>query len=149
MVDRKYMLPVCNNNHFMSDIDKSKFKEQSTPLIRAVVTEWQKPKYFTYEEKQPLFGASPISKGEVIMRFNAKIRSFFCQGTLIPIELTSGIFHTTTLSKDPLSVNPAADATRLKKFLADFDDEFYAYVEKKIAECEDTVLTSDPIWMKL
>lgn len=128
-------------------IDKSQFKEQNIPLIRDVITEWEKTKYFTYEEKQVLFGNSPITKGEYIFRFIAKIHNFFCQETLIPIELASNLFHTTTLSDIPLSNNPKADATRLKKFLEEFDEKFYAYVGQKINECEETVLTSDPIWI--
>jgi hypothetical protein len=131
------------------NIDKSNYRAQSIPLIRQVITEWQKPKYFTYEEKLPHFGRSPISEGEHILRFSAKINSFFCQKELIPIELTSGIFHTTTLSSNPLSDNVNADAIRLKKFLEDFDEVFYLHVEQKINECEETVMTSDPIWMKL
>jgi len=64
---------------------------------------------------------------------------FFCNNKLIPIDLISNPFLTTTLSDNPISKNYNADAHRLNKLLYDFDIQFYKMVEDKINECIESL----------
>lgn len=78
-----------------------------------------------------------------MIRFNASLKNFNCNNIAIPIDLTSKLFHTTTLGRDPFSDNENADIIRLNEFLTDFDNQFDEFVEQKINECEDTLLNAE------
>lgn len=120
--------------------------ETAKELLQQVITKWKFERRFTYENKQVIQYNSPISDGEFVLRFTNSLNSFFCNKETIEIALTSRPFHTATLSENPLSENPNGDKDRLLKFLEQFDNDFYAEVEKKLNDCLDTLNTSDPLF---
>lgn len=121
-------------------------REESIRLLRQVIEDWKRRKVYTYQSKDITHGKSPVTAGEVIMRFHIQLQGFYCQGKEIPIALSSQIFHTTTLSDSPLSENVSSDQWRLEKFLKDLDEQFDALVSQKFTECPEVVFTSDPLF---
>lgn len=121
-------------------------KDEALQIIRTVIQKWQGERRFTFEQKQVHSYKSPITEGEFVLRFTNSLHSFFCNGTLIPIILTSRPFHTNTLSEQPLSENVNGDKYRLEKHLEEFDNLFYTEVDNKLSECIDTLTTSDPLF---
>ena len=121
-------------------------KDEALQIIRDVIQKWQDERRFTFEQKQIHSYKSPITEGEFVLRFTNSLQSFFCNKTLIPIELTSRPFHTNTLSEKPLSENANGDKYRLEKHLEEFDYLFYKEVDGKLSECIDTLTTSDPLF---
>ncbi len=122
-------------------------KEQSIAAIRQTIENWKAAKRYTYHQKELIVaGKSPIVDGETVLRFKNSLKSFFCQGKLIPVEYTSKLFHTTTLSDHPISINPNADEYKLKAFLEKFDDEFDDLVDRELSNCPDSLTTSDPLF---
>lgn len=108
--------------------------------IKEEIIKWENRKFYTYQTKNFYSYKSPISSGELMIRFNASLKNFNCNNIAISIDLTSKLFHTTTLGRDPFSDNENADIIRLNEFLTDFDNQFDEFVEQKINECEDTLL---------
>lgn len=121
-------------------------KEESIKLLREVIENWKRRKIYTYQQKEVSGGKSPIDKGEILLRFKINLPGFFCQGKEIPISLTSRIFHTATLSEQPLSENASGDKYRLEKFLSDFDEQFDALVSEEFTKCPEIIFTSDPLF---
>lgn len=121
--------------------------EQTLQILREVIAQWKGERRFTYENKQVFPYKSPITPGEYLLRFSNSLNSFFCEGKLIEITLTSNPFHTATLSDNPLSDNINGDKYRLEKHLQAFDESFYAEVDKKLNDCIDTLSTSDPLFL--
>jgi hypothetical protein len=123
-------------------------KDESIAAIREVVQTWRNRKHYTYHQKEVVVSIkSPISPGESVLRFKSSLHSFYCGGKLVPVELVSKTFHTTTLSDLPISENPKADAYRLKVFLERFDGEFDDLVDEKMSECPDLLTSSDPLFL--
>lgn len=120
--------------------------EQAIQLLREVITNWRNGKQFTFENKQVDNYKSPYKDYELVLSFSNSVDTFFCNKQLIPTKLISRPFHTNTISHNPISENPNGDKHRLEKFLQDFDEEFYKEVENKLANCLETLATSDPLF---
>jgi len=121
-------------------------KEVAINSIRVAITNWKDRRNFTFENKQVNSYSSPITEGELVLKFSNSLNSFFCNEKTIEISLTSRPFHTVTLSNNPLSDNPNADKYRLDKFLEEFDEAFYSEVERRLNDCIETLTTSDPLF---
>jgi hypothetical protein len=116
-------------------------------LIRKCIFDWRRDTSHSYENKQCIPRRNPSMPNELLLYFSNSIHSFYCGTELIPITLISRPFFTATLSPNPISnVNPGADVNRLKEFLAKFDEQFYELVQRKLDECGDKLMSSDPIW---
>ncbi|HMK03806.1 MAG TPA: hypothetical protein VK489_06425 [Ferruginibacter sp.] len=61
-------------------------KDEALQIIRSVIQKWEGERRFTFEQKQVHSYESPITKGEYVLRFTNSLHSFFCNGTLIPIN---------------------------------------------------------------
>lgn len=121
-------------------------KEESIKLIKKTLDNWRVKKNYTFQHKDISIGKSPIVEGEYIFKFNNTLHGFFCKGKEIQISIISKPFHTTTLSDSPLSENVNSDKLRLEKILNDFDNEFDSKVNDMLAECDDVIYTSDPLF---
>lgn len=119
---------------------------QAQEKIKEAIQNWKNRKYYTYQLKNVVWSNSQISPGQYMLQFTINLNSFFCQGKLIPIELISGIFHTTTLGDNPLTDNDNADKDRLDRLFIDLDEQFNDLVTKKLGECSETTWTSDPLF---
>lgn len=111
--------------------------------IKTSISTWENDKLSVYQKKRFY-----IAKGiglEYMYRFSINLNIFFCNDKLIPIELISNVFHTTTLDSSTYSTT---DKINLDKFLLDFDSEFEKLVDQKIKDCK-TLFVSDPSYWNL
>ncbi|WP_265131249.1 hypothetical protein [Chryseobacterium oranimense] len=115
--------------------------------IQELINKWiEENGNFLFQEKKDHWVENPAISGEYLIKFSIKLKTFLCDKVLIPIELVSDIFQTTTLSKS--NTNDNIDADRLDKFLKDFDNQFQDLVTQKVSECRGVVETTDPFHMK-
>jgi len=121
--------------------------DKSIKNIQAVIEKWRQNQLYTYHQKEVIVSSrSPISSGEFVLRFKNSLSSFYCNGKLIPVELISHLFHTTTLGEERLTDNPNADTYRLEKFLNEFDSAFELHVTEELSKCHDLLESSDPLF---
>jgi hypothetical protein len=113
---------------------------------RKIILDWQRTREHTYENKLFFGKSNPSMPEELLIYFTNSVYSFFCGNNLIPITLTSAPFFTATLSANPISQNQNADLSRLKQFLIEFDQKFYALIQQKLEDCPDKISSSDPFW---
>lgn len=140
------MYQMKKHLYMQTTIIKNNMKEEVIQKIQDAINNWKGERRFTYENKQVHPYKSPIVDGEYVLRFTNSLNSFICQGQPIEISKASRPFHTATLSDSPLSDNPKGDKYRLGKFLEEFDNEFYAEVEKKLDDCIDGLTNTDPLF---
>lgn len=121
-------------------------KEESSRLIREVIAEWQARKEFTYHHKEFRGTAkNPMMPGEYLLHFAASIRGFYCNGTEIPVAVST-TFRTMTLSENPLSDNPRSDKYRLEKQLEELNNRLEVEFNDKVTQCVDIIFTTDPLF---
>lgn len=120
----------------------------SQNTIKEVIIKWQQDSgNLSHQKKRDHWIKNPAISGEYLIKFSIELKTVFCDDVLIPIELVSDIFQTTTLSESNTS-DSKNDIDQLEKFLKDFDKQFQDLVIQKVSECKGISKTSDLLHMK-
>ena len=121
--------------------------ESALKKLNEVIVNWQSKRVYPNEKKEVIAFENIPVQGEFTLYFENSMRSLYCNGKLMYINLVSKKpFITQTLSDEPLSENPMSDKIALEKILEEFDEKFYKMAEDELINCFEELTSPYPFF---